>query len=150
MELISSIHVVFYKQLSLVMIIYNNLIKLEYNPVTDILLVEWPDIFDYASAEMKQTLQAIVDTIKHYDVKKLLIDSRKSIIGISQAEYEALLKEFNKDLTNTRLQKIARLESENLTREAQVKELLPKLKQKTLVDFGTFASITEATNWLER
>ncbi len=132
------------------MIIYNNLIKLEYNPVTDILLVEWPDIFDYASAEMKQTLQAIVDTIKHYDVKKLLIDSRKSIIGISQAEYEALLKEFNKDLTNTRLQKIARLESENLTREAQVKELLPKLKQKTLVDFGTFASITEATNWLER
>ncbi|TXK26551.1 hypothetical protein FVR03_21760 [Pontibacter qinzhouensis] len=132
------------------MIIQNNLIKLEYNPVTDILNVEWPNISADLLTEVKHTLKAIVDAIKHYDVKKLLINSQQTIIGISQSEYENILKSFSQDLNATRLQMVARIESKHLKRELLVKEVSLQLKNTSNFEFQNFTTMTDAISWLEK
>ncbi|MFT2009101.1 hypothetical protein ACMA1I_10535 [Pontibacter sp. 13R65] len=131
------------------MIIPNNLIRLEYNPVTDILVVEWPDIYSYTISEANHTLQAIINAIKHYDVKKLLIDGRRTIIGIPQSEYEIILQNFSRELKDSRLKMVARIESENATKELQMKQLTSSFKQKATIDYQSFASVSEALAWLE-
>ncbi len=127
------------------MIIPSTITKLDYNPAKDILFVEWPDIHSYTLSEVNYTLTEILDTIRYYDVKKLLIDSRETVIGISSEDYTALAIQFVKELMATRLKKVARLESYSSLRESQVQEIS---KVKTFIAFKNFTDTEAALSWL--
>ena len=128
------------------MIIPSPLITLDYNPAKDILFVEWPDIQKFSLSEVKHSLQDVINTLKFYDVKNLLIDSRKAVIGVSKEEYASIASGFIRELSGTRLRKVARLESNSKTKEAQVRELT---QLKAPIAFQNFSNRNEALKWLE-
>lgn len=135
------------------MILYQNaLIKLDYNPSTDILFIEWPHVEPYTLPEIRRTLELVVEYIRNYDVKKLLIDGSKTQVSpqLEEVEYKALVTQFVQDLKKTRLQKAARIITQDKVREARSKELAAELKQEVqlTVQDRSFATRSEALEWL--
>lgn len=129
------------------MIIPSKLIKLDYNPSTDVLSVKWPDFNGFSLDESLETISVVLKTIRHYDVKRLLIDSRNTVVNISKEQYSEIAADFAKEMiTTTRLEKVARIQSIDVMREEQVKGM--SKNYQTPIAFKTFASEIEAVLWL--
>lgn len=64
------------------MLIYSGVITLDYDPPTDILETSMPDIKEFALSEVSFCLGLIVESIRNYDIKHLLLDSSKSVIEV--------------------------------------------------------------------
>jgi len=129
------------------MIIPSPFIKLDYIPKDDILYLEWPSITDYTAPELNHILDSIVDTVRHYDIRKALIDSRKAVISISPEDYAAVLARLASGLMATRLQKLARLTTGNSEREDQVKDAAALAKDTFVV--RSFGNTADAMEWLK-
>ncbi|WP_207434945.1 hypothetical protein [Sabulibacter ruber] len=129
----------------------DSILKLEYDPATDILEMTWPDIDPDLLPEVRQAMQTMVETIRNYDVKKVLIDGSKASITISKEESTSLSLKLAQDLNSTRLQKIARLESTDLRRESEAEET--RLRIQTSLDLHyemqNFADRSSALAWLK-
>jgi hypothetical protein len=128
------------------MIIPNKFIQLDYNPTTDVLFIDWPNIHDYTLPELKFILDEIVDTVKHYDIKRILTDSRKSAITLPDAEYAGIVNQWAINLTTTRLQKFARLTTNNPNRE-KIANNAAALVVGT-IQFMNFENAEAALEWL--
>ena len=128
------------------MIIPNPVIKLDYNPARDVLLVDWPDFREYSLSEAKYTLDVIIETLKLYDVKYILSDTRKGVIEIPEQQYKELLFIFANDLKTTRVQKLARIVNDNTLREKPINEV--KTAAQVTIPVESFYSEKEAMNWL--
>ncbi|WP_162056382.1 hypothetical protein [Pontibacter pamirensis] len=128
------------------MIIPNKLIKLDYNPARDVLSVEWPDFHYYSASEATYTLDIIVETVRQYDVKYLLTDTRKSTVDIPKPEYKEIILKFAKNLTTTRLRKLARVVTESTRRLKPIREVRQEAQLK--VEIKDFYSVEEALDWL--
>lgn len=128
------------------MIIPNTLIKLDYNPARDVLSVEWPDFHYYSTSEAAYTLNIIVETVRQYDVKYLLTDTRKSTVAIPQPEYKKIILKFARDLTTTRLRKLARVVTDSTRRLKPIREVRQEAQLK--VEIEDFYSVEEALDWL--
>jgi hypothetical protein len=129
------------------MILYQNgLIRLDYNPATDILFVDMPSVSYGSVPEFRRALDLIVENVRTYDVKKLLVEARKSIIDMPHDEYMVLVTKFGRDLKATRLIKGARVVSDNPEREKIVKQVVNSLEPT--FQFKTFTQTADAENWL--
>lgn len=127
----------------------SNLMTFDYNPATDILFVEWPDIHDFFIQEIEEEIRVLVDTIKHYDVKKLLIDTSKAVIEVNDTQYKAILASFAHSLAvNTRLKKLARVSSNNSSREKLVDESKDASLVAEKIAFQNFTNKNAALEWL--
>ncbi|KAA3439450.1 hypothetical protein [Rufibacter hautae] len=130
------------------MIIYQSgLITLDYDPATDILFINWPDVQDFLVPEIRQALLILVDHIKSYDIKNLLIDSSRASLDIPGTEYKEVIKEFGHNLMQTRLEKMARILTPNSTRENKVEEARQELRFP--IPLRTFTDSKEAYSWLK-
>ena len=135
------------------MILYQNaLIVLDYNPSTDILSVEWLNIQPYNLPEIRHTLEMLVESIRNYDVKKLLIDGSKTTVSpeLDEAEYRNIVFKFVSDISKTRLQKSARITTPDQVREAKSKQLSAEAIKNThlTIQSQDFATKSEALEWL--
>jgi len=121
------------------------LIRLEYTPATDILLADLSNRNEFYALELKEIFRMISTTVRHYDVKRLLMDSRNRIIAISDEEYAVLMENYLQDLQNTRLEKLARLKTGVSSREG-----LAKQNKETVFSFAleTFMDKEMAIEWL--
>lgn len=130
------------------MIIPNRLIKLDYNPVRDVLSVEWPDFHYYSASEAAYTINIIVETVRQYDVKYLLTGTRKSTVDIPKSEYKEIILKFARDLTTTRLRKLARVVTDSTRRlnPISIREVRQEAQLKVAIE--EFYSIEEALGWL--
>ena len=128
------------------MIIPNKLIKLDYNPSRDVLSVEWPDFHYYSASEAAYTLNIIVETVRLYDVKHLLTDTRKSTVDIPRSDYREIILQFAKDLATTRLRKIARVVTESTSRLKPIREVRQEAHLEVAIE--DFYSLEEALDWL--
>lgn len=128
------------------MVIPNNFIKLDYNPATDILYVEWPNIHDYTTSEFRNILDEVVATVKNYDIKKLLADSTKSVVTMQDTEYTKIVNQFFRNLMVTRLQKLARFTAGVGFREAVANQAADFAKEAFSIK--NFDSLDEAFDWL--
>lgn len=128
------------------MIIPSKLIKLDYNVSTDVLSVKWPDFDGYSLEESVETISEVLRTVRHYDVKRLLIDSRSTIVNISREQYEKVATDFVKEIMKTRLEKVARIQTIDAMREEQVRGMSNSF---TSIAFKNFSTETEAILWLQ-
>lgn len=132
------------------MILQNCDIKLDYNPATDILEVEYPDMHSYQLSEIRYSMDLMVNSIRNFDIKRLLFDSSKTLISVSDNEYVQVMDELVCLLAKTRLEKVARIAIQDKNREkvehdkiiiqAQIFQLPFQLK--------TFNNRSEAKVWL--
>jgi len=129
------------------MIIPNKLIKLEYDPTKDILVVEWPDFAYYSLPQLHHILDNIIETIRHYDISYLMLDARTTVITISQDDYDTIAQKFIKDLMKTRIKKVARLSTEDFEREKQVDEI--KDDPRVTISIKSFSTVDEALDWFK-
>jgi hypothetical protein len=128
------------------MIIPNKFIKLEYSPTTDVLFIEWPNIQEYSLPEIRYILQDVVSNVKNYDIKKILADTRNSNIGVDAAAYADVLNQLARDLMTTRLEKFARLSTQDKNREKIVKNAGALVVGA--IEFKNFENAEEALEWL--
>jgi hypothetical protein len=131
------------------MILYqSSFIILDYDPATDVLSVDWPDFQDFLIPEVEKEVQVLIDAIKHYDVKKLLIDTTKARVEIGNEQYSTFLTSFGLALKDTRLTRLARIGTSNPERE----KITAQAKEAAYTDssfaFGSFGTRQEAMDWL--
>lgn len=127
-----------------------SVITLDYNPATDILQADYPDLVSFQLPEIKRSLTLMVEAIRNYDVKKLLLDASKTTIEVSKEENHAVAMQLATDLVNTRLQKLARIQPINDKREINAQENIRQIKQAGLLPYQlkTFTNKPDAIAWL--
>lgn len=133
------------------MIIANNgLITLDYDPATDILSVDLPDVRSFSLGEVERSLQILVDAIINYDIKKLFLDSSKAVVEVDDEAYRRLILKFSMDLMKTRLLKLARIGSAIDHQEQRANMVAGEIRQQQqlAIDFQNFRTRTEAVDWL--
>lgn len=129
------------------MILENTLIRLDYNPAKDLLYVEWPDYSIYSVSEFNHLLDKVLNTVKYYDISYLLIDARNTVDAIKEVDYMDGAIKFLEDLSTTRIKKVARLVTNSVVRERQIKEI--SSRTHLALEFQTFANMEVALSWLE-
>ncbi|MBJ6118216.1 hypothetical protein JAO76_08440 [Pontibacter sp. BT310] len=129
----------------------NSIVKLDYDPATDIIEVAYPDLHTYLLAEIKYTIDQMVDIIKSYDIKKLLLDSSKTRISVSEEESREISTYLARGLATTRIQKVARLQSPSQSVEKLAINNIKTLEQSKVMPFQliNFSDKTEAIAWLK-
>ena len=130
------------------MIIFENgFIRLDYDPASDILMFEMPNVDIIVMPEMVRSLALIVEHIRNYDVKKILLDARKTDIWVEEESYAAIITAFYNELGNTRLEKIARLVTIDSVRENVVKKIFQNHRFPFQVQ--QFTDHSTAVAWLK-
>jgi hypothetical protein len=130
------------------MIIFKNgFITLDYDPATDILSFPMPSVNDVVMPEMKRCLGVIVEHVRNYDVKKVLLDARETYIGVEEESYCAVITEFYHALAATRLQKVARLVTPGSEREKIIRNIFEDVHFPMEVQW--FAEAAPAKQWLK-
>ncbi|TXK29863.1 hypothetical protein FVR03_20295 [Pontibacter qinzhouensis] len=134
------------------MIIYQNgFMSLDYNPSTDILNVELPNVMEIGVAELKRSLEIVAENIQNYHIKRLLLDSSRVLVDqIEDEEYKGIVGQFLANLMKTRLERIARVNSSRLAHEKRVLQVTAEATQKlgTSITVKTFTGKPEALSWL--
>ncbi|TXK36697.1 hypothetical protein FVR03_17105 [Pontibacter qinzhouensis] len=121
-------------------------IRLNYAPSTDILTADLSVEHEFYLLEIREVLRTISDAVRHYDVKRLLMDSRKRMLQIDKESYAQLMIEFASELNGTRLQKFGRLRSGVASRE----DLALYIQEQVAHNFTlrSFTDKDKAYEWL--
>lgn len=130
----------------------DGLLVLEYDIASDVLYISWPDLSGFSKVEIQYSFQKLIEAIKSYDVKRLLLDSSKTRVDASYEDYKMLMLELGTGLLSTRLERIARVRAEDNMRE----QLVQQFTQEIVVDpqfnipYQDFKSVDDALEWLCR
>ncbi|MHC2992744.1 hypothetical protein OB13_14555 [Pontibacter sp. HJ8] len=127
-----------------------SLIKLDYNPATDILQAEYPDLDRLHLPEIKHNFSVMVEVIRNYDVKKLLLDASQTDVSLNDEENRQLGLELAAELSKTRLQKLARIQPRDPGQEIKAQVNINLMKQSGLLPYEleTFSNRAQAIAWL--
>ncbi|MFD2246360.1 hypothetical protein [Pontibacter ruber] len=133
------------------MILYEDgFLKLDYDATTDILYVPCPNIQEHDLLLVHKALSIVVEVMVSYDIKKFLFDSSKSLVDVSAEDYLKILGQLALGLTNSRLQKLARLVSADAMRENRIERFLLDTKVQLPLPYTiqNFSSRAVAVDWL--
>jgi hypothetical protein len=128
----------------------DSLFDFSYDPGTDILTVQFPDAVGTPVSQIENSLQKLAQNVALYDVKKLLLDISSGVPGLAEADYHELVKQFLQKLSQSRLQKIARVIPENPAREYLIQHVAAEMYEYLGLSFTarSFTSKIEACKWL--
>ncbi|WP_347157792.1 hypothetical protein [Pontibacter chitinilyticus] len=128
----------------------NSLIKLDYNPATDIAVAEYPDLHNYLLPEIKHSIDLMVDTLRSYDVKLLILDGTRTVSTVEVEQGREIAIYLAAGLMKTRLQKLARMQSvaDNVEQRAQDNVKHIEKTQVPPFQIQAFTSRAEAIEWL--
>ena len=128
----------------------DSLLDFNYDTLTHILTVRYPDLTGIPLPQIQNSLDKLYRNVVNYDIKKLLLDLRKGLRGLTESQYRELTNNFLKQLSQTRLEKIARILPDNPAREYLVEHYAEVLRQDILVNFDdqSFSNRAEAIAWL--
>ncbi|NEM96468.1 hypothetical protein [Pontibacter burrus] len=128
----------------------NSLVKLDYDPATDIGVIEYPDLHDYLLPEIKHSIDLLVDAIRSYDVKRLVLDGTKTVATVDIEQDRAIATYMTAGLMRTRIQRLARIQSLNnlVDIRAQNNEKYVRETQVPPFPIQAFKSRGEAIDWL--
>lgn len=128
----------------------NSILRLDYDPASDILDVEYPDLHDFMLFEIKRTIDTLVDTVKHYDVKRLLLDSTRTVSSVSEEESREIAMYLAAGLATTRVQKVARVQSPSAAVETRAQNNVQHIIKMQPFPFQlqNFTGKADAVAWL--
>lgn len=125
----------------------NSLISLDYNPEYDILSFDWPDIGPAEKAVFVYMMDQVVETMKSYNVKNLLIDVSHSVVTIPAEEYQKLLIDLGEKTKKTAVRRVARVTTFDPERESNVKEV--RESSPVPYQYHDFRTKEDAIRWLK-
>jgi len=129
----------------------NSIIKLDYNPATDILEIAYPDLNGYLLPEIQYSINLMVDIIKNYDIKKLLLDSTRSVSSVSDEDSREVATYLAAAIMKTRVVKVARLQSQSTTIEKRTQGNIRHIRDSLPLPFQLqiFSNKAGAFEWLQ-
>ena len=129
------------------MLIYKGIITLDYTPATDVLVANMPDVKQSGLSETSYCLGLIMDTLRNYDIKHLVLDCSKTVVETGSEAYKSMVGNLYQSLMGTRLKKIAQVGTAEALRQGKY---FVELKQELNlpIEFCSFFSQTEAVDWL--
>ena len=132
------------------MLIHSGIITLDYSPATDVLVTSMPDVKEFSLSEVSFCLGLIVENVRNYHIKNLLLDSSNSVVEVEDEAYRAITMKFAMALMGTRLKKVARVGTADADREQKSARLSADIRQEVNlpVEFRNFATKEEAMEWL--
>ncbi|TPE43268.1 hypothetical protein [Pontibacter mangrovi] len=89
----------------------NSYFKLDYDPTTDVLFVDLPDMRTAGLSEAKLCFSIMLDYVMNYHIRNILLDSSKAVVEVEDTLYHALIYEVSMQLKSTSLQRVARVVS---------------------------------------
>lgn len=126
-------------------------IETDYNPSTDIIQVRMPDMSNITLGEMRYNIGALADTIRVFDIRKVLIEQSAS--GMShemRAFHTTMCVFFCEAFSNTRVERLARIQHTDAVLEENsqrcILECTEKGGKQMLVK--TFVCREDALRWL--
>ena len=130
----------------------NSIIRLDYNPATDIIAAEYPDLHQYLLPEIKYTIDIMVDIIKSYDIKRLLLDSRRTLVDVTEEESREIATYLATGVMKTRIQKVARIQSPTDKVEKTAEANIKHLSEAHALPFMilNFTNKEDAIDWLRQ
>lgn len=134
------------------MILFENIIaRLDYSPATDIAVLEYPDLHGFLIPEIKHSIDLLVDIIRNYDIKRLLLDSTGTVATASEEEGRELAIYLTSGIARTRVQKVARLRSSAQDLEAREKSHVAYILKSLAIPFQlqNFTDKAVAVEWLK-
>ena len=128
----------------------NSIIQLDYNPAADILEVGYPDLHGFLLPEIKHSIDIMIANVRNYDVKRVLLDSTKTIISVSEEESREVATYLAGGLMKTRVQKVARLQSASAAVEATAQGNIKHIREAQALPFllQNFTVKAAAVAWL--
>ncbi|WP_242919956.1 hypothetical protein [Pontibacter liquoris] len=128
----------------------DGLIELHYEVASDILTVRWPDLTGASLSEVTYSFKMLTDTLKHYDIKRLLVDSRRNTVEVPEETYLNLMTKFTHELLATRLVKFARLKATDPVREKKTEDATELVNSMIVIPiaFKNFSDEESARRWL--
>ena len=126
----------------------NSIIKIDYDPATDILTVKYPDMHGYLIPEIKHSIDILVNNVRNYDVKYVLLDSTNTVVSVTPEESSEITTHMAAGLSKTRIQKVARLQSLDNIVETRATENIQKVAKSITFQLENFNSKADATSWL--
>lgn len=128
----------------------NSIVTLNYDPATDVLQAQYPDLHGFLLPEIKHTILLMTDIIRNYDVKKLLLDSTRTVIAVSSEESREIAAFLAGNIMTTRVEKVARVQSDNQQVEEHARQNMAHVQEVQVLPFQlrNFSSHTEAIAWL--
>lgn len=122
-------------------------LKLTLDQEEEILIADWIGSTD--AAEFKQTNLITLLVLKTFRIKKFLMDARLSVTPSSLA-MDWGMEIFSQHFRETTLQKIARIESPDFRKEANLKSLTQQFEfgDGLGLELRYFYSFEEGYNWL--
>ena len=131
------------------MILYEDgFLKLDYDANTDVLYVPCPDIQEFELLHIHRALAIVVDILISYDIKRFLFDSSRSLIEIRPEAHQQLLSHLTRGLLASRLQKLARVVSADISREESIAQFLMQSKAHLPYEIQNFRDKAVALDWL--
>ena len=128
----------------------NTLIKLDYEPSTDILTVAYPDLHTYLLPEINNSIDILISTVSNYDIKKVLLDSSKTSVAVAPEESQKISHHLADGFSKTRVQKVARLQSATHEVENLAQGNISEITREALLPFQieSFSDLNAAMSWL--
>lgn len=119
---------------------------MDYEPATDILSVDMPSVNDIFLPELIRSMSLVVAYLRHYDVKRLLIDARKTQVEVSEVQYADMLSGFRCGLAKTRLEKMARIIPATAVTDTLILQLYRESRHN--YELEHFTALDAALKWL--
>ncbi|HEY4650436.1 MAG TPA: hypothetical protein VIG72_03435 [Pontibacter sp.] len=131
-------------------LLQNSIVTLHYNPATDILEVQYPDLHGFLLPEIKHTINLMMDVIRNYDVKRLLLDSTRTVISVTEEESRDVATYLAAGIMTTRVEKVARVQSGSKKVEETASNNIRHIQQSTTLPFQlrNFTEYHAAIAWL--
>lgn len=128
----------------------NSILRLDYNPATDILVINYPDLKDFLLLEIKHSLDRMFEVIKNYDIKKLILDSSQMQSTVTEEEGREVAVYLATGLIGTRVQKVARVQSNDNAIEKRAEGNVNHIRETASLPFElrNFSTREEAITWL--
>ncbi len=115
----------------------------------DMVCIKWPTIETLYLPEILNSVNTLVQNIKHYNIRHLLVDGSETQPHSSREDADKVVGTFISGLQNTRLEKLARVESAVQARESILKEMLPSISSVCPFEIRFFQDRPAALKWLE-
>ncbi|WP_347160307.1 hypothetical protein [Pontibacter chitinilyticus] len=128
------------------MLLYKGIITLDYDPATDVLVAVLPDARQFGLSEIAMCLGLVVESVRSYDIKLLLLDA----VGTEGEGQGAAYASFISELSKTRLRKMARLAGADDGWQERSARIAAEGRQgpHRPLEFRSFDSQAEALGWL--
>jgi hypothetical protein len=134
------------------LLLKENLVELHYDVTSDLLSMKWPELTGLTISQIQHSLRKVIDTLKHYDVKHFLVDSRDNLLEVSAQEHRDVRYQFSADLRTTRVSKMARIASTNLSRGDRTHQVAREIAKDMNfnLQYQEFDDEEAALSWLRK